>query len=125
LLIRLRDPTKVKPQAKQPTISGTEKITQLSSIKIEISCPECSRQLRIPQDYSGTVKCPDCANSFEVEDSTKEIEPKEEIIESPSDGKVEISCPDCSQSLRIPSSYEGSVRCPSCKTIFKSSDSEV
>ena len=125
LLIRLRDPTKVKPQAKQPTISSTEKPKQLSSIKIEISCPECSRQLRIPQDYSGTVKCPDCSISFEVEDSSKEIEPEEEIIESPSDGKVEISCPDCSQSLRIPSSYVGSVRCPSCKTIFKSSDSEV
>ncbi len=125
LLIRLRDPTKVKPQTKQPTISSREKTTQLSSIKIEISCPECSRQLRIPQDYSGIVRCPDCSNSFEVEDSTKETEQEEEIIESPSDGKVEISCPDCSQSLRIPSSYEGSVRCPSCKNIFKSTDSEV
>ncbi|MDG1549567.1 MAG: hypothetical protein P8Q94_05920, partial [Candidatus Poseidoniaceae archaeon] len=127
LLIRLKDSSKTKPQAVKSLVSESKKSTEVSAIKVEISCPECSRQLRVPQNYSGTVKCPDCANSFEVDDSTEEIEEieEEEIVETPNDGKIEISCPDCSQSLRIPSSYEGSVRCPSCKTIFKSTDSEV
>ena len=107
------------------TVSKNPKSKDVSAIKIEISCPECARQLRIPQGYSGTVKCPDCAKSFEVDEPAEEIEEEEEIVETPNDGKIEISCPDCSQSLRIPSSYEGSVRCPSCKTIFKSTDSEV
>ena len=127
LLIRLRNPSETKIKAVKSSFSESKKSTDVSAIKVEISCPECSRQLRIPQGYSGAVKCPDCSNSFEVDDSTEEIEEieEEEIVETPNDGKIEISCPDCSQSLRIPSSYEGSVRCPSCKTIFKSTDSEV
>lgn len=126
LLIRLKDSSNTKPQAVKSSISESKKPTDVSAIKVEISCPECSRQLRIPQNYSGTVKCPDCSNSFAVDDSTEEIEEEEEeIVETQNDGKIEISCPECSQSLRIPSSYEGSVRCPSCKKIFKSTDSEV
>ena len=39
-----------------------------------------------------------------------------------SDGNTKISCPNCSQSLRIPESYDGSVRCPSCKTVFQAKD---
>ena len=71
------------------------------------------------------------SDSILLEDAPLPVSPtatkieEEEIIETANDGKIEISCPDCSQSLRIPSSYEGSVRCPSCKTIFKSTDSEV
>ena len=125
LLIRLRDPTKTKTKSVKPTTSKDKKLADVSAIKIEISCPECARQLRIPEGYSGTVKCPDCAKSFEVDEPAEEIEQEEEIVETANDGKIEISCPDCSQSLRIPSSYQGSVRCPSCKTIFKSTDSEV
>ena len=125
LLIRLKNPTKTGTKSVKSTVSKNPKSKDVSAIKIEISCPECARQLRIPQGYSGTVKCPDCAKSFEVDEPAEEIEEEEEIVETPNDGKIEISCPDCSQSLRIPSSYEGSVRCPSCKTIFKSTDSEV
>ena len=125
LLIRLKNPTKTGTKSFKSTVSKNPKSKDVSAIKIEISCPECARQLRIPQGYSGTVKCPDCAKSFQVDEPAEEIEEEEEIVETPNDGKIEISCPDCSQSLRIPSSYEGSVRCPSCKTIFKSTDSEV
>ena len=124
LLIRLKDSSKTKPQAVKSSVSESKKSTDISAIKVEISCPECSRQLRIPQNYSGTVKCPDCSNSFEVDDTIEEIE-EEETVETLNDGKIEISCPECRQSLRIPNSYEGSVRCPSCKNIFKSTDSEV
>lgn len=125
LLIRLKDPTKTKTKSVKPTTPKEKNSANVSAIKIEISCPECARQLRIPEGYSGTVKCPDCAKSFEVDEPAEEIEQEEEIVETANDGKIEISCPDCSQSLRIPSSYQGSVRCPSCKTIFKSTDSEV
>ena len=82
----------------------------------------------MPENYQGSVKCPDCSNSFEVNeiveksDEETEQETVDEIVEQKSDGKIEISCPECSQSLRIPESYHGSVRCPSCKTVFKSKD---
>ena len=49
-------------------------------------------------------------------------EDDEQEAEDIGDGKIEISCPDCSQSLRIPESYDGSVRCPSCKSVFKAND---
>ena len=88
----------------------------------------CSRQLRVPENYSGSVKCPDCSNSFTVDPNPEHDsdangnENVEEVVQEKSDGKKEISCPECSQSLRIPESYDGSVRCPSCKMIFKSKD---
>ena len=53
------------------------------------------------------------------EEIEEEIEDDDdlEIIETPS-AKVEISCPECPSKLRVPSEYEGSVRCPSCSTVF-------
>lgn len=96
----------------------------LSDVKIEIGCPVCSRQLRVPENYEGTVKCPDCSHSFEVgtqEDATS-IQDEAVDDDQKDDGKVEISCPECSQSLRIPKSYDGSVRCPSCKAVFSAED---
>ena len=102
-------------------------------------CPDCGSATEY--SLSKPKFCASCGKSFSLTASAPvkkifkprartvepqiEIEEEEEIVETPNDGKIEISCPDCSQSLRIPSSYEGSVRCPSCKTIFKSTDSEV
>jgi ribosomal protein S27E len=91
---------------------------------VEKSCPACERKLRIPGDYSGTVRCPDCSEKFMVEaeesfdldeelDSIEESEP-EPVVEK----KIEIACPECSSKLRVPSSYKGSVRCPSCSNVF-------
>ena len=91
---------------------------------VEKSCPSCERKLRIPGDYSGTVRCPDCSEKFLVEteesfdideelDSIEEPEPEPEV-----DKKIEISCTECSSTLRVPSSYKGSVRCPSCSNVF-------
>ena len=108
--------------------ANKEKKSKPSEVKksepVEKSCPACERTLRIPGDYSGTVRCPDCSEKFLVEaeesfdideelDSIEEPEPQLEV-----DKKIEISCTECSSKLRVPSSYKGSVRCPSCSNVF-------
>ena len=95
---------------------------------IETSCPACDRTLRIPGDYSGVVRCPDCSEKFTVEaqesldideelDAIDDVEPEQETTQT----KVEIACPKCSARLRVPSSYKGSVRCPTCSHVFSAS----
>ena len=131
LIIRIRGSKpsiESKPRPKTKKISK-ESDTQLSDVKIQIGCPECSRQLRIPSNYSGSVRCPDCEHSFEVEEkqdptrtNEQESDDEETIEREISDGKIQVSCPDCSQTLRIPESYSGSVRCPACKNIFRAGD---
>ena len=127
LAVRIKGDSTTKPK-KTSKKESKKPANQLSDVKIEIGCPVCSRQLRVPENYRGSVKCPDCSNSFEVDETEEESdeenqqETADEIAEQKNDGKIEISCPECSQSLRIPESYDGSVRCPSCKTIFKSRD---
>ena len=127
LAVRINGDSTTKPK-KTSKKESKKPANQLSDVKIEIGCPVCSRQLRVPENYRGSVKCPDCSNSFEVDETEEESdeenqqETADEIAEQKNDGKIEISCPECSQSLRIPESYDGSVRCPSCKTIFKSRD---
>ena len=117
--------TESKPGTSQP-VSSKE--------KREVGCPECNRRLRVPVAYSGSVGCPDCSHKFVV-DAVPHAEPDTEEneglevevqppLEEPLNEKIEISCPDCSQSLRIPSSYDGSVRCPACKKIFKSHEGQ-
>ena len=133
-MIRIRGPNSSGEssisQPKKNKVSNDSEVN-LSDVKIQIACPECSRQLRIPSNYSGSVRCPDCEHSFEVEekkDPTREIEQniveqesneEEPIEENINDGKIQVSCPDCTQTLRIPESYSGSVRCPACKNIFR------
>ena len=129
LFVRIKGDSTKRTNKKTENKSPASNSKPLSEIKIEIGCPVCSRQLRVPENYRGSVKCPDCSNSFTVDpnsgdddsdsDSNENVE---EIVQEKNDGKVEISCPECSQSLRIPESYDGSVRCPSCKMIFKSKD---
>ena len=110
--------SKLKPNSKAKTNASNE-------AKIEISCPECARQLRVPASYSGSVRCPDCSTRFDVAPETSASEEQEEVeAEGEEDvevveEKVEVSCPKCSQSLRVPGSYDGSVRCPACEHVFK------
>ena len=113
--------------------SSNEKKEKKKPVKKEVesverSCPSCGRKLRIPGDYSGTVRCPDCSERFDVEaELDDEIEEDEfedlELIENPPK-KVEISCPECSSTLRVPLDYEGSVRCPSCSNVFSAKQNE-
>jgi predicted Zn finger-like uncharacterized protein len=84
---------------------------------VQVGCPECARQLRVPASYSGKVRCPDCSNRFDVT-SREESDNEDEIEEIVEQEKKEISCPDCAQSLRVPTDYSGSVRCPACKVVF-------
>ena len=35
--------------------------------KVEIHCPECTQSLRIPEDYTGSVRCPACEEVFSAE----------------------------------------------------------
>ena len=111
----------------QPTKSKEKKRKQeeKKAEPVEKTCPACERTLRIPGDYSGTVRCPDCSEKFQVEaeesididdelESIDEPEPIEKVVES----KIEIACPECSSKLRVPSTYRGSVRCPSCSNVF-------
>lgn len=111
-----------KTPAKKKTAPKPEK---KNAEPVERSCPSCDRTLRIPGDYSGTVRCPDCSEKFEVEaepsiDLDEELDSidDEVIEEEPVEKKVEIACPQCSSKLRVPSSYKGSVRCPSCSIVF-------
>ena len=92
---------------------------------VERSCPACDRTLRIPGDYSGTVRCPDCSEKFEVESENlshldEELDAIDETVveEQPAETKIEIACSQCSSKLRVPSDYKGSVRCPSCSNVF-------
>ena len=119
-------------EKKKSTKTSNVEKSELSNVKIQIGCPECSRQLRVPSNYSGSVRCPDCNHNFDVEDDedisdeeleevTEQVTEEEtEEIKEINDGKIEVGCPECSQTLRIPESYSGSVRCPACKNIFKS-----
>ncbi len=125
-----RDVSPAKPKVRKDSKTSTTHQSRSSQAeKIQISCPECARQLRVPSDYGGQVRCPDCETRFEVTPRTRpipdEVEQVEEEIpdedgESEKDGKVEIHCPKCQQSLRIPNGYAGSIRCPACEEVFSS-----
>ena len=135
-IINSRQDQGSKPEKKKTKPSDESK-PALSDVKIQIGCPECSRQLRVPANYSGSVRCPDCNHNFDVEEEQEEVEEEQEEFENETvenivedqveqeqeqemnDGKTEVACPECSQTLRIPSSYSGSVRCPACKNIFR------
>ena len=111
------NPKPVKEQSKSKITSSTVDVE-----KIQVGCPECARQLRVPSDYGGQVRCPDCSHRFDVtprtDQSREHTEDEDETPEVVSDGKVELHCPECDQSLRIPDTYTGSVRCPACEEVF-------
>ena len=112
--------TKNKITKDKKSVTKSKASTSSTDRKVQVGCPECARQLRVPASYSGKVRCPDCSNRFDVssrDDSSQEEE--EEVEEIEEQEKKEVSCPDCSQSLRVPTDYSGSVRCPACKVVFK------
>jgi uncharacterized CHY-type Zn-finger protein len=91
--------------------------------KVEVACPACARSLRVPATYSGAVRCPDCKERFDVETPTSDDNeasasaPDVEVEEAPK--KVDIACPACAQTLRVPTSFNGRVRCPACREEFQ------
>lgn len=134
LLMRLKNSSAQKPsnnsQSKNKTTKSQKSTSKAKSIpsgterKVQVGCPECARQLRVPSSYSGKVRCPDCSTRFDVtsrdEPSPQQQDEESDVEEVKQEAeKKEISCPDCEQSLRVPSDYAGSVRCPACKVVFK------
>ena len=127
LVLHLRRTSESEIGTSEKKKKEKKKVVKKEVESVERSCPSCQRTLRIPGDYSGTVRCPDCSEKFHVEaeqteesfdldeelDSIEENEP-----EAKTETKVEIGCPKCSSKLRVPSSYTGSVRCPSCSEVF-------
>ena len=118
-----KESTSAKPQSKSRTPKTKKPNTKSKTVasskdrKVQVGCPECARQLRVPSSYTGKVRCPDCSTRFDVT-SRDEPSQEEEIEEIEEQEKKEISCPDCAQSLRVPTDYTGSVRCPACKIVF-------
>ena len=111
-------------KAKPPAVGKEDAASKIVE-KVEVGCPSCERTLRVPGDYTGAVRCPDCKERFEVEAQSDHAEapPKEddvEVVEAPE--KVEISCPSCTQTLRIPAGFGGRVRCPACREEFSSEE---
>ena len=119
-------PNKPKAEKSKTKSPDSGRSDSINVEKIQIGCPECARQLRVPSDYGGQVRCPDCETRFEVtprttisQDADESAEDDvTEVAEPESDGKVELHCPECQQSLRIPEDYTGSVRCPACEEVF-------
>ena len=128
LVLHLRRTSDTEIAMPEKKTKQNKKATKKEVESVERSCPSCGRTLRIPGDYSGTVRCPDCSERFDVE-AEIEDEPEEEdvdeleVIETLPE-KVEISCPECPSTLRVPSDYSGSVRCPSCSTVFSAKQNE-
>ncbi len=93
--------------------------------KRAIDCPSCSKQLQLPLEYAGQVKCPACLTQFSAKSEDSQTESIEELDKPPqeltasSDDDV-VGCPECDQVLRVPyDKRPAKARCPACKCIFK------
>jgi len=111
--------TKNKTPKVKKSVAKSKTSASSNDRKVQVGCPECARQLRVPASYTGKVRCPDCSNRFDVSSRDEPSQEEEGVEEIEEQEKKEVSCPDCSQSLRVPTDYSGSVRCPACKVVFK------
>ena len=125
-LVRMKNSPKDKTTEKKKKNSKT----QIKDMKVDVECPTCSRKLRVPADYTGGVRCPECDVKFEVE---SQIDNNENLSDNKSDEKelaVDelysssssdiLACPKCARNLKVP--YErrpAKARCPACETIFE------
>lgn len=148
LLIGLVTRTVMRARAGEPLLSRRERggrntkpkktKSKVVDDKVEVACPACDQRLRVPASYSGTARCPACAQTFPVE-AVEEVEQdiveqvseeessqsvEEDIVEekqekqSSSAGDV-IHCPDCEQKLKVPYNRRPvRARCPACKCEF-------
>ena len=152
LLIGLVTRTVMRARAGVPLMSRRERgertakpkktISKKVEEKVEVACPSCDQRLRVPSTYSGTARCPACAQTFPVEASvdleTDDDIAEEEIEESEEEDEEEVEeedyfeqeknssstsdiirCPDCEQKLKVP--YDRRpvrARCPACKCEF-------
>ena len=94
-------------------------MTILTCTFVFMSCGEeaAEKETEQAENQTGAIST---TPTEELDEEEEEV-PEEEEVEIV-DEKVEVSCPECAQSLRVPSDYEGSVRCPACEHIFKAND---
>ena len=71
----------------------------------------------VVNDYYHQNRLKNDQASLDFDDELDSIE--DEVVEEKSvEKKIEIACTQCSSKLRVPSTYTGSVRCPSCSNVF-------
>ncbi len=141
LFIGLVTRTVMRARAGVPILSRRErgertakpKKSQAKSVdkKIEVACPYCDQRLRVPATYSGTARCPACAQTFPVEATEEEIaeespslddeneEVEEEVTESIEDGVEAEPEPITSSDEKESSSSDDVIRCPDCEQKLK------
>tara|TARA_B100000886_G_scaffold333736_1_gene288251 strand:- start:699 stop:2018 length:1320 start_codon:yes stop_codon:yes gene_type:complete len=127
-LVRIKN----SPRSEKRKNLKKESRNKKSDSKVDVECPTCSRMLRVPADYTGGVRCPECDKKFEVEAENKNQEDKndtdkikdngneiaDELFASSSNDILE--CPKCFSNLKVP--YEkrpAKARCPACEIIFE------
>ena len=116
-------------EKKEKTPKSTKSSTTKEE-KIEVACPTCDRRLRVPNTYTGAVRCPECETKFDVEakvDTSPPVE-KQQMEEKPapsqdlfssSDNDI-LGCPKCTRKLKVPyDKRPAKARCPACSTIFE------
>ena len=123
--IKNSPPREKKEKTPKSTKSSTSK-----EEKIEVACPTCDRRLRVPNTYTGAVRCPECETKFDVEAKVEEpiLEKKQQQEEKPtpshdlfssSDNDI-LGCPKCTRKLKVPyAKRPAKARCPACSTIFE------
>ena len=127
-LVRIKN----SPKSEKRKNLRKESRKKKSDSKVDVECPTCSRMLRVPADYTGGVRCPECDKKFEVEAENKNQEDEsdtdkiedngneiaDELFASSSNDILE--CPKCFSNLKVP--YEkrpAKARCPACEIIFE------
>jgi len=125
-VIRIKTSPKTEKKKKEKK-SSKEKSKEE---KIEVACPSCDRRLRVPNTYSGSVRCPECEEKFTVEAEVQSEENTQDEPEPESDSSDEdlwsssdndiLGCPKCTRKLKVPFDRRpAKARCPACETIFE------
>lgn len=126
--VRIKNSPKREKKDKAPK-SGKSS-TSKEEKKIEVACPTCDRRLRVPNTYTGAVRCPECETKFDVEAKMDSQIPQEEQQQeenptsnqelfSSSDNDI-LGCPKCTRKLKVPyDKRPAKARCPACSTVFE------
>lgn len=125
-IIRIKN----SPKDKKPKKNKKKSNTKINNVKVDVECPTCSRMLRVPADYTGGVRCPECDVKFEVksqivenekisDNESDEKEPTNDELFSSSSSDI-LACPKCARNLKVPYDRRpAKARCPACETIFE------
>jgi uncharacterized protein YbaR (Trm112 family) len=125
--VRIKNSPAGEKKEKKPK---STKVSASKEEKIEVACPTCDRRLRVPNTYTGAVRCPECETKFDVEakvetpipeekqQQEEKITPSKELFSS-SDNDI-LGCPKCTRKLKVPyDKRPAKARCPACSTIFE------